>query len=84
MVNKQTETSKQETEVRWTAYLIGSSVKTVRQELQLSDGADLGGHLYHSDQLFAIQTPQMKQVGATTSGKPLTITANTSHSLLIC
>lgn len=40
-------------------YLTGSSVKAVRQELQLSDSTDLRGHLDHSDQLLAVQTPQM-------------------------
>lgn len=70
------------TEVLLSVYLAGSSVKTVRQELQLSDGPDLRGHLNHSDQLFAVQTPQMEQVGATTSSKALTITANTSQVYL--
>lgn len=40
-------------------YLTGSSVKAVRQELQLSDSTDLHGHLDQSDQLLAVQTPQM-------------------------
>lgn len=40
-------------------YLICSSVKAVRQELQLSDSTDLRGHLDHSHQLLAVQTPQM-------------------------
>lgn len=55
-------------------YLTGSSVKGVRQELQLSDSADLGGHLDHSDQLLAVQTPQMYQVGTTTCYKAFPIT----------
>lgn len=56
-------------------YLTGSAVKSVRQELQLSDSSDLCGHLNHSDQLLAVQTPQVDQVGAATSSKALTITA---------
>lgn len=60
-------------------YLAGSSIKAVGQKFQLSDGSDLRGHLNHPDQLFAVQTPQVQQVGAATSSKALTITANTSQ-----
>lgn len=60
-------------------YLAGSSIKAVRQKFQLSHGSDLGGHLNHPDQLSAVQTPQVEQVGAPTSSKALTITANTSQ-----
>lgn len=64
--------------------LVGSSIKTVWQELQLSDSADMGRHLNHSDQLIALQRPQMKQVGTTASSEELTIPADTSQALLIC
>lgn len=64
-------------------YLTGSSVKTVRQEFQLSNGPDLRGHLNHADQLFAVQTPQMEQVGASTSGEALAVTAGTSQVISV-
>lgn len=65
-------------------YLTGSSVKAVRQELQLSDSTDLRGHLDHSDQLVAVQTPQMHQVGTTTCYKAFPITNNKNWGKKIC
>lgn len=59
-------------------YLVGSSIENVRQELEQSDSADMWRHLYHSDQLIALQRPQMKQVGTTTSDEALPIPADTS------
>lgn len=62
-------------------HLVGSSIENVRQELELSDSANMGRHLDHSDQLVALQRPQMKQVGATGSDEALPIPATqVSHS----
>lgn len=66
------------------ANLVGSSIKTVRQEVQLSDGADMGRHLNHSDQLIALQRPQVKQVGATASSEEPSIPADPSQARFIC
>lgn len=63
-------------------YLVGSSIKNVRQEVELSDRADMGRHLNLSDQLIVLQRPQMKQVGTTASDEALPIPANTSQALL--
>lgn len=64
-------------------YLVGSSIKTVGQEFQLSDSSDLCRHLNHPDQLFAVQTPQVQQVGAPACYKAPTITVNTNVSITI-
>lgn len=60
-----------------TLYLTRSSVQNVRQELQLSDRPDLCGHVNHSEQLSAVQTPEVQQVGATTGSKAPAIPGNT-------
>lgn len=62
--------------------LVGSSIEDARQELELSDSSDVRRHLNHSDQLIALQTPQMKQVGTTTGDEPLPIPAVTGQTLL--
>lgn len=66
------------------SYLIGSSIEDVRQELQLLDSSDMGRHLNHSDQLIALQTPQMQQVGTTASDEPLAVPAATCQALFNC
>lgn len=63
--------------------LVGSSIKTVRQELQLSDGADVGRHLNHPDQLIALHRPQVEQVGATASSEEPSIPADPSQARFI-
>lgn len=57
-------------------YLISPSVKTVGQEFELSDSSNLRGHLDYPDQLLVVQTPQVQQVGASTSSKALSIAVN--------
>lgn len=52
--NKKTRDQGAYREVLLLTYLTGSAVKSVRQELQLSDRPDLRGHLNHSDQLLAV------------------------------
>lgn len=71
----------------FSVYLVGSSIKAVGQEFQLSDSSDLCRHLNHPDQLFAVQIPQVQQVGAPARYKALTVTVNTNEvfqSLMKC
>lgn len=65
-------------------YLVGSSIKNVRQEVQLSDSADIVRHPHLSDQLIVLQRPQMKQVGTTASNEALTIPADTRQEVSGC
>lgn len=65
-------------------YLIGSAIKTIKEEIQMSNRLYFQRHLNNSQELLAVQAPQMQQVGASSSCKRFPISVKKQCTLHTC